>query len=55
MKYISGLTVKWLWPVLSFPECELVKVGDNNRCLAVRLGMAGTAMMDLDADTVKKI
>ena len=32
-------------------ECELVSVG-GGRCLAVRLGLLGTATMDLDIQTV---
>ena len=35
-------------------ECELVSVG-GKRCLAVRLGPMGTAMMDLGLDDVRKI
>lgn len=35
-------------------ECELVSVG-GGRCLAVRLGLLGTATMDLDIQTVEKI
>ena len=35
-------------------ECELVSVG-SGRCLAVRLGLLGTATMDLDIQTVEKI
>lgn len=35
-------------------ECELVSVG-GGRCLAVRLGVLGTATMDLDIETVEKI
>lgn len=35
-------------------ECELVSVG-GGRCLAVRLGLLGTATMDLDIETVEKI
>lgn len=35
-------------------ECELVSVA-GGRCLAVRLGALGTAMMDLDILTVQKI
>lgn len=35
-------------------ECELVGVA-GGRCLAVRLGALGTAIMDLDKDTVEKI
>ena len=35
-------------------ECELVSVGAG-RCLAVRLGLLGTATMDLDIQTVEKI
>ena len=35
-------------------ECELVSVA-GGRCLAVRLGALGTAMMDLDLETVEKI
>ena len=35
-------------------ECELVSVG-GGRCLAVRLGQLGTAVMDLDIQTVEKI
>lgn len=35
-------------------ECELVSIG-TGRCLAVRLGVLGTATMDLALDTVEKI
>lgn len=35
-------------------ECELVSVA-GGRCLAVRLGLLGTATMDLDIQTVEKI
>lgn len=35
-------------------ECELVSVG-GGRCLAVRLGVLGTATMDLDIESVEKI
>lgn len=35
-------------------ECELVSL-DGTRCLAVRLGVLGTATMDLALDTVEKI
>ena len=35
-------------------ECELVSVG-GGRCLAVRLGALGTAVMDLDIQTVEKL
>ena len=35
-------------------ECELVSVS-GGRCLAVRLGLLGTATMDLDLETVEKI
>ena len=36
-------------------ECELVRIGDKRRCLAVRLHGVGTAMMDLDMEILKKI
>lgn len=35
-------------------ECELVSVGES-RCIVVRLGELGTAKMDIDRCTVKKI
>ena len=35
-------------------ECELVSI-DGTRCLAVRLGVLGTATMDLALDTVEKV
>ena len=35
-------------------ECELINVS-GTRCLAVRLGVVGTATMDLGLDTVEKI
>lgn len=35
-------------------ECELVSVA-SGRCLAVRLGVLGTATMDLDIQTVERI
>ncbi|MBQ7622958.1 MAG: UpxY family transcription antiterminator [Bacteroidales bacterium] len=35
-------------------ECELVSVG-SGRCLAVRLGLLGTATVDLELDSVEKI
>lgn len=35
-------------------ECELVSIA-GKRCLAVHLGDFGTATMDLDIDTIKKI
>lgn len=35
-------------------ECELVRV-EGNRCLAVRLGAIGTAVMDIESDSVEKI
>lgn len=35
-------------------ECELVSL-DGARCMAVRLGVLGTATMDLALDTVEKI
>lgn len=35
-------------------ECELLSVGAG-RCLAVKLGLLGSATMDLDVETVEKI
>ncbi len=35
-------------------ECELVSTG-NGKCLAVRLGLLGTATMEIDSQMVEKI
>ena len=49
-----GDRVRVLEGPLAGLECELVSVG-GGRCLAVRLGLLGTATMDLDIQTVEKI
>lgn len=49
-----GDHVKVVTGPLAGIECELVSV-EGRRCLAVRLGVLGTAVMDLSLDSVKKL
>ena len=51
---VPGDRVRVVSGPLAGLECELTEVGDA-RCLAVRLGMLGAAVMDLELDTIERI
>lgn len=51
---VPGDRVRVVSGPLAGLECELTEVS-GSRCLAVRLGMLGTATMDLDLETIERI